>query len=92
MTRRIRVNAALYQVALIIGAANSEAADFAHARVVAFENPPLHKPKRPHRGLTLTQTPGRLDVPPEQRSAGTADGAQDFPPLRSVGPLPNEEN
>lgn len=85
MIRRVRVNAALYQLALIIGAANSEAADFAHARLVAFANPPQHKAKRPHRGLTLTRTPGRLDVSPEPESAGTADGAQDFPPLRSVG-------
>lgn len=93
MIRRVRVNAALYQLALIIGAANCEAADFAHASVVAFEtDPPYRRPVRTHRGLVLTQTPGRLDVPPEPESAGPADDAWAAPVLRVVGQLPDEEN
>lgn len=82
MIRRIRVNASLYQLALIISAANSESADFGHARLVAFENPPQRQPHiRQARGLTLTQTPGRLGASPEPEPSGPTREAGDCPPF-----------
>jgi len=82
--RRIRVNAALYQVALVIGAPNSEAADFGNARLVAFENPPLHKPKRLVRALVLTQPSASSDSP-RVALAEPADGVRATPVLHAVG-------
>lgn len=55
---------------------------------------PVEKIARWDKGyyVNIPQTPGRLDVPPEPRLAGSADDAWAAPVLRVVGQLPNEEN